>query len=260
MGGKRAHPIARPWYWKENDPLGWWKGYDWPSIRRGRQVYSEVFAPCHPIFDYTFNHFQAFMTKEEIKKLASQYDIVDENPSPDGSDDVRSGKPTDDLPKPYPNSRAAQFANSGAEPPDLRYAAFWCEDGVDYIFSLLTGYSWGQGLFPLPSFLPPLKQGQFFNPYMKGCVIAMPPPLSDGMLEYEDGTPATVSQMAKDVCNFLRWTAEPEYDERRVSFWRICSTVLLTAMLLMHQSQKHTSYLIYRRGRYRYWDKAAWGN
>lgn len=46
----------------------------------------------------------------------------------------------------------------------------------------------------------------------------MPPPLSDGMVDYEDGTPATVSQMAKDVVNFLRWTAESEYDDRRVIF------------------------------------------
>jgi ubiquinol-cytochrome c reductase cytochrome c1 subunit len=29
------------------------------------------------------------------------------------------------------------------------------------------------------------------------------------MLEYEDGTPATVSQMAKDVTTFLAFTAYP---------------------------------------------------
>mgnify|MGYP001428401638 CR=1 FL=1 len=41
----------------------------------------------------------------------------------------------------------------------------------------------------------------------------MPPPISDGAVEYEDGTPATVTQMAKDVCVFLTWAAEPEADE-----------------------------------------------
>lgn len=35
------------------------------------------------------------------------------------------------------------------------------------------------------------------------------------MLEYDDGTPATVAQMAKDVTHFLSWTAEPEHDERK---------------------------------------------
>ena len=29
------------------------------------------------------------------------------------------------------------------------------------------------------------------------------------------GTPATASQMAKDVVTFLHWAAEPEHDERK---------------------------------------------
>lgn len=29
------------------------------------------------------------------------------------------------------------------------------------------------------------------------------------------GTPATTSQMAKDVTTFLSWAAEPEHDERK---------------------------------------------
>ena len=39
--------------------------------------------------------------------------------------------------------------------------------------------------------------------------------LFDGLVEYEDGTPATTSQMAKDVTEFLNWAAEPEMDERK---------------------------------------------
>ena len=39
--------------------------------------------------------------------------------------------------------------------------------------------------------------------------------LYDGIVEYEDGTPATTSQMAKDVVEFLNWAAEPEMDERK---------------------------------------------
>ena len=39
--------------------------------------------------------------------------------------------------------------------------------------------------------------------------------LYDGLVEYEDGTPATTSQMAKDVVEFLNWTAEPEMDTRK---------------------------------------------
>lgn len=39
--------------------------------------------------------------------------------------------------------------------------------------------------------------------------------LYDNTIEYEDGTPASASQLAKDVCTFLKWTAEPEHDERK---------------------------------------------
>lgn len=34
--------------------------------------------------------------------------------------------------------------------------------------------------------------------------------------EYSDGTPATSSQLAKDVATFLRWCSEPELDDRRL--------------------------------------------
>lgn len=39
--------------------------------------------------------------------------------------------------------------------------------------------------------------------------------LYDGLVEYEDGTPATTSQMAKDVVTFLSWASEPELDDRK---------------------------------------------
>lgn len=39
--------------------------------------------------------------------------------------------------------------------------------------------------------------------------------LFDDLVEYEDGTPATTSQMAKDITTFLNWASEPEHDERK---------------------------------------------
>lgn len=35
------------------------------------------------------------------------------------------------------------------------------------------------------------------------------------MLEYTDGTPASASQVAKDVVEFLMWTSNSEFDERK---------------------------------------------
>ena len=49
---------------------------------------------------------------------------------------------------------------------------------------------------------------------MIGNKIKMSSPLSDDIVEYSDGTQATVDQMAKDVTTFLSWAAEPELEER----------------------------------------------
>ena len=58
-------------------------------------------------------------------------------------------------------------------------------------------------------------EDQYFNPYILGGAIAMAPPLYNDMIEYEDGTTATMSQMAKDVSTFLVWAASPEHDMRK---------------------------------------------
>lgn len=78
----------------------------------------------------------------------------------------------------------------------------------DYIFSLLTGYH------DPPAGIE-MREGLHYNPYMAGGSIAMARVLYDGLVEYEDGTPATASQMAKDVTCFLKWASEPEQDERK---------------------------------------------
>jgi len=36
------------------------------------------------------------------------------------------------------------------------------------------------------------------------------------IIEYEDGTPASRSQLAKDVTSFLAWSASPENDKRKL--------------------------------------------
>ena len=95
--------------------------------------------------------------------------------------------------------------------------------GADYIFSLLSGYCEapaGKAMLP----------GLYYNPYFAGGAIGMPAPLMDEQVEYPDGTPATVSQMAKDVAVFLAWVAEPEHDERKKAGIKIMAGLTLAAI------------------------------
>jgi cytochrome c1 len=81
--------------------------------------------------------------------------------------------------------------------------------GTEYIRSLLLGYDQEP-----PEDLD-IRPGNYYNPYMSGQVIAMPPQLYEGIVEYADGTEATPEQMAHDVAAFLTWTAEPHMDARK---------------------------------------------
>ena len=40
-------------------------------------------------------------------------------------------------------------------------------------------------------------------------------------MEYGDGTPETLSQLAKDVSTFLVWAASPEHDMRKKMFIKV---------------------------------------
>lgn len=89
-----------------------------------------------------------------------------------------TGKLSDTFKSPYPNEETARYANNGALPPDLSLMVEARHDHEDYIFSLLTGYR-------EPPAGVSIRQGLYYNPYMPGGAIAMVPPLSDGLLEYE---------------------------------------------------------------------------
>ena len=77
-----------------------------------------------------------------------------------------------------------------------------------------------------------LPETAHFNAYFPGFNIAMPEPLSDGAVEFDDGTKATVEQMAHDVATFLTWTAEPNLEARkRLGVKVILFLLILTGML-----------------------------
>ena len=56
--------------------------------------------------------------------------------------------------------------------------------------------------------------------------------LSDGLVEYGDGTNSTVEQMSKDVTTFLMWAAEPHLESRhRMGFKAIVYLIILTTLV-----------------------------
>lgn len=189
---------------------GWFNAYDHASIRRGHIVYTEVCASCHSM-DYICyrNLVDVCYSEEEVKAMAAEQDVAD-GPNDEGEMFDRPGKLSDRFPRPYPNEEAARAANGGAAPPDLSLITKARHGGADYVYALLTGY------MDAPAGHPPLREGLYYNPYFAGGAIGMPAPLQDEQVEFPDGTPATVSQMSKDVCTFLTWAAEPEMEERKL--------------------------------------------
>merc|ERR1711934_237511 len=185
------------------------QAYDMASVRRGHQVYMNVCSTCHSMNLLAYrNLVDTCYTEEEVRAMCEDVEITD-GPNDEGEMFERPAKLSDHWVPPYPNVEAARFANGGAYPPDLSLMAKARPTGEDYIFALLTGYR------EAPAGVS-VMAGMHYNPYFPGGQIAMPQPLMDGSVEYEDGTPATISQMAKDVAIFLTWAAEPNQDERKL--------------------------------------------
>lgn len=57
-------------------------------------------------------------------------------------------------------------------------------------------------------------------------------------LEFEDGTPASAAQIAKDVATFLKWTAEPEHDDRKRMLIK-CVGILSILTVLAYYIKRH---------------------
>ena len=73
---------------------------------------------------------------------------------------------------------------------------------------------------------------------MIGNKIKMSAPLMDDIVEYTDGTQATVDQMAKDVTTFLSWAAEPELEERHRTGVKVIIYLLLLTILVYLSMKK----------------------
>lgn len=226
--------------------------FDRAQLRRGYTVYKGVCAACHGMKQLHFRNLGEpggpEYAKANVEQFAADAQVTD-GPNDDGEMFQRPGKPADRFPSPYANDKAAAAAQNGAVPPDLsvmakartyeRHAAWymepytWISDiatayqeaGPDYIAALLTGYS-------DPPAGMQMAPGMNYNKVFPGHQIAMPNPLSDGQVDYADGTPATAENYAKDVSAFLMWAAEPKLEERKRMGLKVIVYLIILAGLL----------------------------
>ena len=202
--------------------------FDRGALQRGYQVYTEVCSSCHSMKYLSYRNLAEKGGPEfsiaEAKAIAASFEVTD-GPNDDGEMFTRPGKLSDKFVMPYDNVKAAQAANGGAYPPDMSVLVKARGGGVDYIYSLLQGYE-------DPPVGMSLDNGVYYNKYMYGNKIKMANQLSDGLVEYGDGTTASVEQMSKDVTTFLMWSAEPHLESRhQMGFKAIVYLIILTILV-----------------------------
>ena len=211
--------------WSFKGPFG---KFDRAALQRGYQVYQEVCSSCHSMKYLSYRNLAEKggpgFTESQAKAIAASFEVTD-GPNEDGEMFTRPGKLSDKFVMPYDNVTAAQAANGGAYPPDMTVLGKARGGGVDYIYSLLQGYE-------DPPAGMTLDEGVYYNKYMYGNKIKMSNQLSDGLVEYSDGTTATVEQMSKDVTTFLMWTAEPHLESRhQMGFKAVVYLIILTILV-----------------------------
>jgi ubiquinol-cytochrome c reductase cytochrome c1 subunit len=232
--------------------------YDQVQLQRGFRVYREVCASCHSLNLISFRnlgdpggpfwdpHYRNPSDNPVVKALAREYQIPDID-SETGEPNRRPGTPADRFPSPYMNATAAAASNNGAAPPDLSVMARAREGGAAYIASLLAGY---------PARAPAgltVGANQHYNPYYPGDLgsywsgpghapeggfIAMPPPLRNNGVSFDDGTAGTVENQARDVAAFLQWTADPHMEARKQTGLAVLIFLVLFTGLLYASYRK----------------------
>ncbi len=244
-----THEEPKEVHWSFEGPFG---TYDQEQLQRGYKVYREVCSSCHSMNMVAFRNlgdpggpfwdpkYKSAVDNGYVKAVAKDYQIADIDR--DTGDPIkRPGTPADHFVAPFANEAAARASNGGALPPDMSLLAKAREGGAAYIYSIVTGY------VPPPAGLT-VPAGKFYNPYIQGDLssywkgdpnkvpvggfIAMPPPLSDNKVSFDDKTPSTLNNEAKDVAAFLMWAADPKMEERKQTGLAVMIFLVLFAGLL----------------------------
>ena len=246
-----GHPAIerQPWSFS-----GFTGQFDRAQLQRGFQVYKEICSNCHALKHLDFRNLVQpggpEFPEAAVKVLAKGWpNQITDGPNDEGKMFERPPLLSDPILGPYKNDQEARAAQNGALPPDLsliarardveRNPSWWIhpflmlgdiangyqEGGADYIYALLTGFSEAPADFKL-------VEGKYYNKVFPGHQISMPPPLSDGAVAYQDGTPQTVDNYARDVVAFLSWAADPSLDTRKQIGWQVILYLIVTTALL----------------------------
>jgi ubiquinol-cytochrome c reductase cytochrome c1 subunit len=244
------YPLIKPveQNWSFAGPFG---TYDRSELQRGLKVYREACSACHGLSRVAFRTLQDLgYSDAQVRALAAEYEVED-GPDSFGDMFMRPAIPSDYFPSPFPNIEAAAAANNGAAPPDLSLIAKaravergfptfvfdiftqYAESGPDYLYNLLVGY---EDEAPEGVQIP---EGTYYNPhFIAGSALAMPPPLADGMLSYDDGAPETLEQYAHDVTAFMMWAAEPHLEARKRMGFNVMIFLILFGGLIYLTKRK----------------------
>jgi ubiquinol-cytochrome c reductase cytochrome b/c1 subunit len=234
--------------WSFSGPFG---KYDEAQLQRGFKVFKEVCASCHSMDMLAFRNLAdpggPGYSAAQAAAVAAEYKIKDLDDA--GNPIEREGRAADYFPAPFPNAKAAAAANGGVAPPDFSTLAKartyergfpwfvidmvsqYQEQGPDYIVALLKGYEDP----PQGVQLPP---GANYNKYFPGHAIAMPKPLQDGQVTFDDGAPQTLDQYAKDVAAFMMWVAEPHMIARKRLGFQVMIFLIVLAGLMYFTKKK----------------------
>jgi ubiquinol-cytochrome c reductase cytochrome b/c1 subunit len=235
--------------WSFAGPFG---KFDRGQLQRGFKIYREVCGNCHSLTMVAFRNLAESGGPEfstaQAQAIAEQYKIKD-GPNDQGEMFERPGRLADYFPPPFANEQQARASNGGVLPPDMSVLAKartyergfpgfvidiftqYQEQGPDYIAALLKGYDKA----------PPGMQmapGMMYNKYFPSHGIGMPPPISDGQVTYDDGTPGTLDNYSRDIAAFLMWTAEPHLEDRKRIGFQVMVYLLLLAGLLYFTKKK----------------------
>lgn len=218
-------------HWDFEGPFG---QYDQKSLQRGFLIYDRICSNCHGLNNLTYNDLLGIgLSSQDIATLAHSKMLAGP-PDAAGQPTQRPALPDDHFRAPFPNDAMAAAMMGGVAPPDQSRMVATHRNGPDWLYAVLTGYR-----IPAPPGAPAVP-GKFYNTAVNGHLIGMPPPLMDGMIQYPDGTPATLPQQARDITDFLAWASDPHRNARtRIGLWCM---LYLAFMLVLATAWKHRTW------------------